>query len=245
MIDSLPSLPEEMSVPGSLFRIVIPALDAADHLPSVLDQCVALDESWREIVIVVDDGSSDATSTVARDAGFRVVRHERNRGKGEALRTGFELALQERVAAVVTMDADGQHRPGEILVLLRKWQETDADLIIGSRGHLFEQMVRRRHLANRFSAKAISLFAGTRVHDSQSGLRLYTRRFLTEVDFESSGFAAESEMIVVAGRKGLRIVETPIRLGFVDGVVTSHYRPVLDTLRIAGRVVVAGMRPNP
>lgn len=235
--------PSLAAVDPSRLRIVIPALNAETHLAGVIRGCLEVEPSWKEILIVVDDGSEDGTSRVARDAGVRVVRHERNRGKGEALRTGFELALRDRVDAVITMDADGQHVGTEISKLLRTWNETGADLVIGSRAFLFEKMVGRRRLANQFSARAISMFAGVRVGDSQSGLRLYTRRFLTEVDFDSSGFAAESEMIVVAGRKGLSVVETPIELGFVDGVATSHYRPVLDTLRIAGRVVVAGMRP--
>lgn len=236
-------MPEDLGVDLSRLRVVIPALNAEHQLPGVIAGCLELGQEWKELIIVIDDGSSDETSRVARAAGVRVVRHERNQGKGEALRTGFELSLRDRVDAVVTMDADGQHLASEIPKLLREWEQSGADLVIGSRDHLFGDMVGRRRLANRFSARAISMFAGVRVRDSQSGFRLYTRRFLTEVDYESSGFAAESEMVVVSGRKGLRIAETSIRLGFVDGVATSHYRPVLDTLRIAGRVIVAGLRP--
>lgn len=224
-------------------RIIIPALNAESQLPEVIRGCLELGPKWTTRVIVIDDGSADGTSRVATAAGARVVRHERNRGKGEALRTGFELSLRDRADAVVSMDADGQHVASEIPKLLETWRETGADLVIGSRAGLFDAMVGRRRLANQFSANAISMFAGVRVSDSQSGFRLYTRKFLTEIDYGSSGFAAESEMVVVAGRKGFKIVETPIRLGFVDGVATSHYRPVVDTLRIAGMVLVAGMRP--
>ncbi len=227
----------------SLVRVVIPALNAESTLPGVIADCLAADPAWKEALIVVDDGSTDGTSLVAQEAGVRVLRHEVNRGKGEALRTGFELALRDKAEAVVTMDADGQHLASEIPKLVRAWKEHSADLVIGSRAGLFEEMVGRRRIANRFSARSISMFAGVRVLDSQSGFRLYTRRFLTEVDYESHGFAAESEMVVVSGRKGMTIVETPIRLGYVDGVATSHYRPVMDTLRIAGRVIAAGARP--
>lgn len=221
--------------------VVIPALNAAARLSPVVTGC--LEQGYEGRTIVVDDGSSDGTADVARIAGARVVRHPHNRGKGEALRTGFELACSERAVAVVTLDADGQHLPSEIPGLIRTWKDSSADLVIGSRDHLFSEMVRRRRLANRFSARMISIFAGVRVSDSQSGFRLYSRRFIHGIDFESSGFAAESEMIVIGGRRGMAIEETPIRLGFVDGVSTSHYRPLLDTLRIAASVVAAAMRP--
>ncbi len=239
---SLSDSPVDQRWPARV-SLVIPALNAERTLPGVIASCLEYDPDGRDAIIVVDDGSTDATSRLAREAGVRVVRHASNRGKGEALRTGFELALRDKADAVVTMDADGQHIASEIPRLLRAWEEHAADLVIGSRASLFEEMVGRRRIANRFSARSISMFAGVRVRDSQSGFRLYTRRFLTEVDYESHGFAAESEMVVVSGRKGLNIVETPILLGYVDGIGTSHYRPVMDTLRIAGRVIAAGARP--
>lgn len=222
--------------------VVIPALNAARHLGDVVGGCD--EQSFRGRVIVVDDGSTDETGPAAERAGARVVRHPVNRGKGEALRTGFEIAISERARAVVSMDADGQHVASEIPKLVGAWRETEADLVIGSRDHLFEQMVPRRRLANLASAKMISLCAGITVRDSQSGFRLYTSRFLTEIDYRSSGFAAESEMVVVAGRRRMKIVETPIRLGFVDGVTTSHYRPVLDSIRITLSVIAATIRPR-
>jgi glycosyltransferase involved in cell wall biosynthesis len=224
-------------------ELVIPALNGGERLVRVIEGCLELDEGLRGRLIVVDDGSEDRTAALARDAGARVVRHPRNRGKGAALRTGFELALTRQIDAVVTLDADGQHLPSEIPKLVDRWRETGADLVIGSRAHLFEGMLPRRRLANRFSAWSISIMAGVRVHDSQSGFRLYSSRILHDVEFESSRFDAESEMIVIGVRKGFRIAETPIDLGFVEGTVTSHYRPLLDTLRIARTVVVSRARP--
>ncbi|MBW3671592.1 MAG: glycosyltransferase family 2 protein, partial [Acidobacteria bacterium] len=229
-------IPEKVDVDLSRLRVVIPALNAEHQLPGVIAGCLDLGQKWKELIIVIDDGSSDETSRVARAAGVRVVRHERNMGKGEALRTGFELALRDRVDAVVTMDADGQHLASEIPKLLQEWKQSGADLVIGSRDHLFGDMVGRRRLANRFSARSISMFAGVRVRDSQSGFRLYTRRFLTEVDYESSGFAAESEMVVVSGRKGLAISETSIRLGFVDAPLEDQEREDLVNLAVNGEV---------
>jgi glycosyltransferase involved in cell wall biosynthesis len=169
-----------------------------------------------------------------------VLEHPHNLGKGAALRTGFRYALDKSFDAVITVDADGQHLPSEIPKFLRAWRETRADLIIGDRSHLFGGMLPRRRNANMFSAWAISKCAGRRVTDSQSGFRLYAASLLRDVAIEANGFAAESEVIVRAGRLGRRILSIPIELGFVNGISTSHYRPLLDTVRIA--VTVARTR---
>lgn len=212
---------------------IIPALNAEGTLAPVLS------ETLRQLkdVVVIDDGSTDRTSEVARAGGATVLRHERNLGKGAALKTGFGWALEHGYQAVVTLDADGQHLPGDIPRLIQAWRESNADLIIGSRRHLFHGMLKRRRNANEFSAWAISHASGVAVEDSQSGFRLYAARLLREVPINASGFDAESEVIVRAGRRGgYTVAMIPIDLGFVNGIHTSHYRPVMDTLRIAWTV---------
>lgn len=208
---------------------MIPAYNAAQFLQPVVEGALKAIPD----VVVIDDGSADGTSEVARKAGARVVRHEKNRGKGGALKTGFEYALAQGFDSVVTLDADGQHLPAEIPLFIEARRATGADLIIGSRSRLFTGMKRRRRLANKFSAMTISWSSGSQVDDSQSGFRLYTKKLLQSVGMKSDGFAAESEVIVRAGRGGFRILMIPINLGFIDGVHTSHYRAVKDTFRIA------------
>ena len=213
--------------------VIIPALNAAPTIASVVAGSLAQIET----VLVVDDGSQDGTGEIAARAGAVVLRHEVNRGKGAALKTGFAWALEHGFDGVVTLDADGQHLPGEIKRILEARRGTGADLVIGGREHLFAQMLARRRMANRFSAWSIGLASRTGVTDSQSGFRYYSVRLLRGVDLHSDGFSMESEIIVLAGWKGFKVVMTPIDLGFVDGVSTSHYRPVLDTLRIAWTVL--------
>ena len=208
---------------------VIPALNAAKTLGPV----IAASREHVDAIVVVDDGSNDGTSDVAGAAGVNVVRHQKNHGKGAALKTGFRWCLERGYDAVLTLDADGQHLGSNIPKLVAAWKETHADLIIGGRSHLFEQMLPRRRVANRLSAAAIAWASGLKVSDSQSGFRIYSANLLRAITLHSNGFAMESEVLVRAGRRGLRVVTVPVDLGFVDGLATSHYRPVLDSLRIA------------
>ncbi len=187
-------------------------------------------------VLVVDDGSTDGTADAARAAGARVLRHGANRGKGRALRTAFGDLFGRGYGAVVTLDADGQHLPEEIPVLL---EGADADLVIGSRAHLFGAMHPVRRTSNRWSSAMISTVAGMPLGDVQSGFRLYSRRLIEAVGFPEPRFEAESAVVVRAVRLGFRVVATPVRLGFADGRLTSHYRPLVDSIRIAGAVARA------
>lgn len=212
--------------------VVIPAYNAAGMVGDV----VRGSREFLPDVVVVDDGSTDRTGDESREAGAVVLRHDVNRGKGAALKTGFAWALERGYDAVVTLDADRQHLPADIPKFLAESESSHAHLIIGSRRHLFAGMLPRRRLANRFSAWGISIAAKARILDSQSGFRLYSRELLQSVRLEANGFDAESEVIVRAGRLGMSVVMIPIDLGFVNGVSTSHYRPIVDTVRIALRV---------
>ena len=167
-----------------------------------------------------------------------MLRHEQNRGKGSALRTAFDDLFGRGFDAVLTLDADGQHLAEEI-PKLRAGLVPGIDLVLGSRQALFEGMVLQRRLANRCSARLISFAAGCRVGDAQTGFRIYRRRLVEATGFPEPRFEAESAVVVRAARLGFKIAGVPVRLGFVDGRRTSHYRPVVDSLRIALAVVRA------
>jgi glycosyltransferase involved in cell wall biosynthesis len=212
---------------------LVPALDAAGTIEDV----VARTRAVLRDVVVVDDGSRDATGEIAERAGATVLRLPRNRGKGAALRVGFEHALRAGFDAVVTIDADGQHDPGQVPALLRRRDETGATLVIGERTYGEDEMIPVRRFGNRFSRRAISLFAGVRVPDPQNGFRLYDRKLLEAVPLRGERYDLESEVIVKAARAGFVVESVPTRLLRVEGSATSHYRPVADTARICLAVV--------
>ena len=212
--------------------VIIPALNAEPSIGRVIAECRAVCEQ----VVVVDDGSTDGTARVAREAGADVVSHPKNRGKGAALKTAFAYALDHGFDAVVTLDADGQHLPKEIPKFVAAREQTGAHLVIGGRAHLFQEMLPRRRFANRMSSWFIARVSKTGVTDSQSGFRLYSAELLRSVHLHSDGFDLESEVIVRAGCNHFKVITIPIDLGFVDGLSTSHYKPLQDSLRIAWTV---------
>ncbi len=212
---------------------LIPAYQAAPSVGAVVRG------ARRELpdVLVVDDGSTDATAEEARRAGARVLSLPHNRGKGMALAAGFQDLFGRGFDGVVTLDADGQHLPAEIPKLVAA--AAAADLVLGIRDHLFAEMSAVRRLSNRLSSKAISFAAGQPFTDIQTGFRVYSRPLIEQVGFPEARFEAESAVVVRAARGGFKVATVPVRLAFADGRTTSHYRPLIDSLRIAAAVTRA------
>ncbi len=173
-------------------------------------------------VLVVDDGSTDDTAAHAKAAGATVIVQHPNRGKGAALRLGFTRALELGAAAVVTLDADGQHDPAEIPAFLATFRATAADLVVGQRD--FGRMPLVRRLSNRLGGLAISWAVGRPIPDNQSGYRLLSRRLVEAIAVsDESGFEFEIEMITTCVRAGYRLEWVPIRTIYAGE--PSHIRP--------------------
>lgn len=181
-------------------------------------------------VVVVDDGSTDNTGEEASKAGAIVVRHPRNLGKGAALKTGFKVALKRGADIIVSLDADGQHDPDEIPRLLSVLKNGNFDIVIGSRflGDV-SSMPAPRILSNTITSKILNLLFKMPVTDSQSGYRAFKREVIESVKFSDPRFAAETEILIVANRKGFRIGEARIKTLY--GEEKSKIRGFEDTIR--------------
>jgi len=208
--------------------LLIPAFNAERTLGAVLQECLAADIP----VVVVDDGSVDGTAGVASRFPVTLLRHERNRGKGGALRTGFDWALQQGVDAVVTLDADGQHDPTAVNRLYEAARSGGIDLLIASRHSQFEKMAGLRAFWNRFGVWCMRKRTGFVITDSQSGFRCYSQRLLASVELTADGYDLEMELLMKAWRGGFTIDSLPIPARVADGRATSHFKPVRDTWRI-------------
>ena len=232
--------------PAARIRVaaVIPAYNEVRTLRAVVSS--VLDEV--DLVIVVDDGSTDGTPEQIRDLPVRLIRHEKNLGKSYSLADGFHAALTAGAEVVVTLDGDGQHRPQDIPVLLAEHGRYPVSLIIGSRLHEKENIPPARYRANRFANFWIAWAAGYPICDSQSGFRVYPAdllKALLPLIEKRPGFVLESQILILAGWRNIQGRAVPIPAIYPATCRPSHFRPVRDitliTLMVARHLLMRGL----
>jgi glycosyltransferase involved in cell wall biosynthesis len=212
----------------------VPALDAAETVGAVVDDLRA---SLGVPVLVIDDGSVDATGDVARAHGAEVVRHARNRGKGAALRTGLEEASRRGFDVAVSVDADGQH-PGSSARVVLDASDDPRALILGVRDLVRDGAPRSNQFGNGVSNFFLSLFAGRHLVDTQCGLRRYPVAATLGLATFAQGYAFEAEVVLRALAAGLPVLEVPIAVVYPPADASrTHFRRVRDPVRIIGTVV--------
>ena len=210
----------------SRIAAVIPAYQEEKYVSEVARRARAQLQN----VLVVDDGSTDATSDRARSAGVDVVVHPQNRGKGESIKTGLHYWLQRGSEYVVLLDADGQHLPEEISRFVEAAaSDNQAKIFVGSRMNDTSTMPFVRRIVNRYMSGKISRACGQQIPDTQCGFRMLHRDIIPEVLSGASRFEYETEMLIIASRKGHRVASVPITTVYSDEV--SSINPVRDTLR--------------
>ncbi len=180
-------------------------------------------------ILVVDDGSSDRTAHIARNAGAEVISNPANCGKGFSLRQGFQYALTRNFEAVAIMDGDGQHDPDDLRYFLEKAENDDADIIMGNRMLEPKNMPGLRRLTNRIMSWIVSGLCGQKIPDSQCGFRLIKSEVLKNIKLFSCRYEIESEMLIAAGKAGYKIVSIPIKSIYQDEL--SYINPFIDTIR--------------
>jgi glycosyltransferase involved in cell wall biosynthesis len=207
------------------YCIIIPAYNAASTLRAVAAEAL----QWGVPLLVVDDGSTDDTAQSVAGLPVNLIRHDRNKGKGNALKSGFVWVLLHGFTGAVTLDADGQHDPSAIGLLAATARRDEVDILIASRSVQFHQMAGLRSWWNRFGVWCMKKKTGFQITDSQSGFRYYSFRLLRNLELDAGGYNLEMEILMKAWRGGYRIDSLPVAARVADGRSTSHFRPVRDT----------------
>ncbi|MCA1688771.1 MAG: DUF2304 family protein [Actinobacteria bacterium] len=204
--------PEERLSEKREILIIVPAYNEEKGIRSVLRKVPKKLLGYEVKTVVVDDGSADATEAIALEEGFPVAAHVVNRGQGDALRTGFEIAQLERADIVINLDADGQYKPEEIERLVKPIIEDEADFVLGSRFMgFYEEAGSVRHVGVVFFSKMISLLTGTRISDCTNGFRAIRVSELHKLDLREDRFNA-TEIILEALKKKLRFAQVPVTM---------------------------------
>lgn len=193
--------------------IVIPAYNESTAIKSTI---VAIHRAFEKsrhhiAVIVIDDGSTDQTAQKAKEAGAIVIRHILNSGAGGATSTGLRYAEKNSFDLAVTMDADGQHDPQDALGCIQEAVKISSDLLIGSRLIDTKGMSKVKILGNKGLSLITWVLFRVNVTDSQSGLRVFSKRALDTLEWKSTSYDFCSEMLWRAKQAGLKIDEHPIK----------------------------------
>jgi glycosyltransferase involved in cell wall biosynthesis len=192
--------------------VVIAAFNEEEAIAGVLEALPTELYGRRVTPIVVVDGGTDDTAEVVERHGGVTVRHETNRGQGDALRTGFALALERKSEIVMTMDADGQHRPDDLPRLLDPVIADDADYVQGSRYlGAYDDAGGARDLGIRFFTLLVNAASGAGITDCTNGFRAIRGDALACLHLEEPRFSA-SELIIESARQGLRMREVSVHI---------------------------------
>lgn len=196
-------------------------------------------------VVVVDDGSFDNTSAEAKQAGAIVLRHDKNKGKGQALRTGFDyVTAADNYAGVIIMDADGQHSPSEVNNFIKLAEDSNAGVIIGNRMQDPVGMPWVRKVTNIITSCAVSKIVGYKVPDTQCGFRFIKSEVLKAIRLSTGKYETESEILIEAARNNFKIESIPVKTIYADQ--KSRIQPIIDTIRFWSLILksMSGKKKN-
>lgn len=205
--------------------VVIPSYNESQNIGPVVKSLCARGFD----VVVVDDGSTDGTGSIAKDQGATIIRHEQKNGKGYSLQKGFEYALQHDYEGVITMDGDGQHDTGDINQFVTTAQKHKISIITGNRMVNSKGMPFIRYCTNRFMSWLISLACRQSIADTQCGYRYISCDILRDLNLTCSDFEIETEILIGASKKGFKIYNVPVKTIYRDE--ESEIKPFKDTIR--------------
>ena len=210
--------------------VAIPAYNEERYIGSVILKA----QQYADEVIVLDDGSTDDTSEIARLAGATVMRHEENKGYGAAIQSLLAEAKKKNPDILVLLDADSQHNPEDIPPLIEPILE-GFDLVVGSRKQQRVKIPAYRRIGQRVLSYLSGILSGEKLSDSESGFRVFSRKAITVLQPRESGMAVSAETIADAAEKGLKITEVPISIEYTkDG---STLNPIRHGLGVLARIL--------
>lgn len=210
---------------------LVPAFNEARFIGSV----VLAARRYVDLVVVIDDGSSDDTVAIASDAGAIVVRHSSNRGKAAAVNTGFTYLREYAPRVVVMLDGDGQHRASDIPVMIAPIIEERADIVIGSRFlSIVSAIPAYRQMGQHGLTAITNVASGVTVTDSQCGYRAFSSEAINTLHFRAAGFSIESEIQFMAREHGLRLAEAPVGVIYAE---KAKRNPIKHGLQVVDGVL--------
>jgi len=213
--------------------VCIPAYNEETRIGRVVREA----RKFSNNVIVCDDGSVDRTAAEATDNGAFVTRHDRNEGKGAALRTLLEVARKFAPDVVITLDADGQHDPSDIPKLVLPIRDGLADVVIGSRFGSGNKIPIYRKIGNSILTALTNMTAKTKIQDTQSGFRAYSSKVISSITINGNGMGVDSEILIKTAKRGFKIEETNVSVKY-EGE-TSTFNPLSHTLRVVWSLIRA------
>ncbi|QLH05814.1 glycosyltransferase family 2 protein [Nitrosopumilus ureiphilus] len=211
----------------------IPAFNEEKPIVDVIKKSL----NYVDKVIVYDDGSSDLTSESAKNAGAIVIKHDKNMGKGYAMKSLFKYARDANADVVVTIDGDGQFLPEQIESLIKPILENNYDIVIGNRFSDDKEMPSYRKAGNKMLDKITKLAADLPFSDTQSGFRSYSKKAIQSISFSTNGFGVDSEILIDAVDKGLKITERNVTVIYNTGEKTSTKDPVSHSMSVVASLL--------
>ena len=210
--------------------VVIPTYNNAKTLSKVLDGVL----QFTPHILIINDGSTDETSSIlSHYQNIKVIKLNKNKGKGNALKVGFDEALHLKYDYALTIDSDGQHYPDDIPVFINELDKKNQPiLLVGSRNMEQENVPKKSSFGHRFSNFWFHLETGVKLTDTQSGYRLYPLKHLPKKYF-SGKFEFEIEVLVRASWRGILLKNIPIKVLYDPKERVSHFRPIRDFVRIS------------
>lgn len=216
--------------------ILIPAYEPDEKLIKLVSELQSL---FSSSIYVIDDGSSDKCAdifnAIEKLQKCRVIHHDKNMGKGAALKTGFKAILNSDadIAGCITVDADGQHLPSDILKVIAEFEKNDDTLILGVRDFNKKNVPPKSKMGNKITRAIFKFLSGKSVSDTQTGLRAISRNAMEKfLDLSGDRYEYEMNMLMEAAKSGMPIKEVIIQTVYIDNNRESHFNPILDSFKI-------------